>query len=40
LNTATVPGLTSSSTMAQIETAIKNASSANAKLRGNSNAAS
>jgi phosphatidylethanolamine-binding protein (PEBP) family uncharacterized protein len=39
LNTATVPGLTSSSTMAQIETAIKNASSANVKLRGTSNAA-
>ncbi len=40
LNSATVPGLTSSSSMAQIETAIKNASSANVKLRGNSNAAS
>jgi Raf kinase inhibitor-like YbhB/YbcL family protein len=38
LNTATVPGITSSSTMAQIETAIKNASSANTVLRGRSNA--
>ncbi|HKN52166.1 MAG TPA: PQQ-dependent sugar dehydrogenase, partial [Amycolatopsis sp.] len=39
LNTTTVPGLSSSSTMAQIETAIKNASTANVKLRGNSSAA-
>lgn len=39
LNTATVPGLSSSSTMAQIETAIKGASTANVKLRGNSSAA-
>jgi glucose/arabinose dehydrogenase/phosphatidylethanolamine-binding protein (PEBP) family uncharacterized protein len=38
LNTATVPGITSGSTMAQIETAIKNASSANTVLRGRSNA--
>ncbi|WP_428834192.1 PQQ-dependent sugar dehydrogenase [Lentzea roselyniae] len=38
LNTATVPGITSSSTMAQIETAIKNASTANTVLRGRSNA--
>ncbi|GAB3884103.1 PQQ-dependent sugar dehydrogenase [Kibdelosporangium lantanae] len=38
LNTTTVPGLSSSSTMAQIETAIKNASTANTKLAGNSNA--
>ncbi|TCO53432.1 PQQ-dependent sugar dehydrogenase [Actinocrispum wychmicini] len=37
-NTTTVPGLTANSTMAQIETAIKNASTANAKLAGNSNA--
>ncbi|MGW3625521.1 PQQ-dependent sugar dehydrogenase [Streptomyces sp. NPDC000880] len=35
---ATVPGLTSGSSMAQIETAIKNASTANVKLHGNSNA--
>ncbi|NKE56802.1 carbohydrate-binding protein [Lentzea sp. PSKA42] len=40
LNTATVPGITSSSTMAQIETAIKNASTANTVLRGRSNASS
>ncbi|MER6911171.1 PQQ-dependent sugar dehydrogenase [Streptomyces sp. NPDC000594] len=39
LNTATVPGLGSGSSMAQIETAIKSASTANVKLRGNSNAA-
>ncbi|WP_285750634.1 PQQ-dependent sugar dehydrogenase [Lentzea sp. NBRC 105346] len=39
VNSATVPGLTSSSTMAQIETAIKNASTANTKLNGKSNAA-
>ncbi len=39
LNTATVPGITSSSTMAQIETAIKNASTANTVLRAQSNAA-
>ncbi|MFD8492204.1 PQQ-dependent sugar dehydrogenase [Amycolatopsis sp. NPDC059657] len=38
LKVATVPGITSSSTMAQIETAIKANSSANVKLRGNSNA--
>ncbi|TWP51885.1 carbohydrate-binding protein [Lentzea tibetensis] len=38
LNTATVPGITSSSTMAQIETAIKNASAGNTVLRGRSNA--
>ncbi|MBP2472965.1 glucose/arabinose dehydrogenase/phosphatidylethanolamine-binding protein (PEBP) family uncharacterized protein [Crossiella equi] len=38
LNTATVPGLSSGSTMAQIETAIKNASTANTVLRGRSNA--
>ncbi|MEU5978675.1 PQQ-dependent sugar dehydrogenase [Streptomyces sp. NPDC047315] len=38
LNAATVPGLSSSSSMAQIETAIKSASTANVKLRGNSNA--
>jgi Raf kinase inhibitor-like YbhB/YbcL family protein len=38
LNTTTVPGITSSSTMAQIETAIKNASTANTVLRGRSNA--
>jgi len=38
-NAATVPGLSSSSTMAQIETAIKGASTANVKLRGNSSAA-
>jgi phosphatidylethanolamine-binding protein (PEBP) family uncharacterized protein len=38
LNTATVPGITSSSTMAQIETAIKNASTGNTVLRGRSNA--
>ncbi len=38
LNTATVPGITSGSTMAQIETAIKNASTANTVLRGRSNA--
>jgi glucose/arabinose dehydrogenase/phosphatidylethanolamine-binding protein (PEBP) family uncharacterized protein len=38
VNAATVPGLTSGSSMAQIETAIKNASTANVKLRGNSNA--
>lgn len=37
-NAATVPGLTSGSSMAQIETAIKNASTANVKLHGNSNA--
>lgn len=40
LKSATVPGLSSSSTMAQIETAIKNASTANVKLRGKSSAAS
>ncbi|MFE7132672.1 PQQ-dependent sugar dehydrogenase [Streptomyces sp. NPDC057638] len=39
LNTATVPGLASGSSMAQIETAIKSASAASVKLRGNSNAA-
>ncbi|MGW7595572.1 YbhB/YbcL family Raf kinase inhibitor-like protein, partial [Streptomyces rubiginosohelvolus] len=39
LNTATLPGIDSGSSMAQIETAIKNASTANVKLRGNSNAA-
>ncbi|ANW19551.1 PQQ-dependent sugar dehydrogenase [Streptomyces clavuligerus] len=39
LNTATVPGIGSGSSMAQIETAIKGASTANARLRGNSNAA-
>ncbi|MDX3663531.1 PQQ-dependent sugar dehydrogenase [Streptomyces sp. ID05-26A] len=38
LNTATVPGITSGSSMAQIETAIKNASTANTVLRGRSNA--
>ncbi|WP_434094505.1 PQQ-dependent sugar dehydrogenase [Streptomyces jumonjinensis] len=38
MNTATVPGIGSSSSMAQIETAIKSASTANVKLRGNSNA--
>ncbi|KOV78576.1 carbohydrate-binding protein [Nocardia sp. NRRL S-836] len=38
LNTTSVPGITSSSTMAQIETAIKNASTANTVLRGRSNA--
>ncbi|MGP3983040.1 PQQ-dependent sugar dehydrogenase [Streptomyces sp. KR80] len=38
LNTATVPGVTSRSTMAQIETAIKDASTSSVKLRGNSNA--
>ncbi|MFI1394131.1 PQQ-dependent sugar dehydrogenase [Streptomyces sp. NPDC020681] len=38
VNSATVPGLTSSSSMAQIETAVKNASTANVKLRGNSSA--
>ncbi|WP_433572011.1 PQQ-dependent sugar dehydrogenase [Streptomyces sp. CA-251247] len=38
VNTVTVPGLTSGSSMAQIETAIKNAGTANVKLRGNSNA--
>jgi glucose/arabinose dehydrogenase/phosphatidylethanolamine-binding protein (PEBP) family uncharacterized protein len=38
LNTTTVPGLTSGSSMAQIETAIKNASTANVVLAGNSNA--
>ncbi|MEW2082075.1 PQQ-dependent sugar dehydrogenase [Streptomyces sp. NPDC005283] len=38
VNAATVPALTSGSTMAQIETAIKNASTANVKLRGSSNA--
>ncbi|WP_405807064.1 PQQ-dependent sugar dehydrogenase [Streptomyces sp. NBC_00210] len=38
VNSATVPGLTSGSSMAQIETAVKNASTANVKLRGNSNA--
>jgi glucose/arabinose dehydrogenase/phosphatidylethanolamine-binding protein (PEBP) family uncharacterized protein len=37
-NTTTVPGLTSGSTMAQIETAIKGASTANVKLAGTSNA--
>ncbi|MFD6068694.1 PQQ-dependent sugar dehydrogenase, partial [Amycolatopsis lurida] len=40
LKSATVPGLSSSSTMAQIETAIKNASTANVTLRGKSSAAS
>ncbi|GAA4526508.1 YbhB/YbcL family Raf kinase inhibitor-like protein [Amycolatopsis samaneae] len=39
LNTATVPGLSSSSTMAEIEKAIKNASTASVKLRGTSSAA-
>jgi glucose/arabinose dehydrogenase/phosphatidylethanolamine-binding protein (PEBP) family uncharacterized protein len=39
VNSATVPGLTSASTMAQIETAIKNSSSANVKLTGKSSAA-
>ncbi|MEV6826874.1 PQQ-dependent sugar dehydrogenase [Amycolatopsis sp. NPDC051102] len=39
LNTATVPGLTSSSTMAQIETAIKGASTGSVVLRGKSSAA-
>ena len=39
LNTATVPGLSSSSTMAQIESAIKGASTANVVLHGNSSAA-
>ncbi|MCX2952597.1 PQQ-dependent sugar dehydrogenase [Lentzea sp. NEAU-D7] len=38
MNTATVPGITSGSSMAQIETAIKNASTANTVLRGRSNA--
>ncbi|SMD23131.1 Glucose/arabinose dehydrogenase, beta-propeller fold [Lentzea albidocapillata] len=38
LNTATVPGITSGSSMAQIETAIKNASVAGTVLRGRSNA--
>ncbi|MBJ3811176.1 PQQ-dependent sugar dehydrogenase [Streptomyces flavofungini] len=38
LNTAKVPGLTSSSSMSQIETAIKNASTASVKLRGKSDA--
>ncbi len=38
VGSATVPGLTSGSSMAQIETAIKNASTASVKLRGNSNA--
>ncbi|MFD0418368.1 PQQ-dependent sugar dehydrogenase [Streptomyces sp. NPDC127108] len=36
LNTAKVPGLTSASSMSQIETAIKNASTASVKLRGKS----
>ncbi|WP_239589862.1 PQQ-dependent sugar dehydrogenase [Streptomyces aureoverticillatus] len=39
LNTATVPGLTSGSSMAQIETAVKNASTASVKLHGKSDAA-
>ncbi|MGW2562666.1 PQQ-dependent sugar dehydrogenase [Streptomyces sp. NPDC001514] len=39
LDTTTVPGVTSGSAMDRIETAIKNASTANVKLRGNSNAA-
>ncbi|WP_406303789.1 PQQ-dependent sugar dehydrogenase [Streptomyces sp. NBC_00885] len=38
VNSTTVPGIGSGSSMAQIETAIKNASTANVKLRGNSNA--
>lgn len=38
LNTATVPGVNSGSSMAQIETAIKNASMAKVALRGNSDA--
>ncbi|MGO1055973.1 PQQ-dependent sugar dehydrogenase [Crossiella sp. CA198] len=38
LNTTTVPGLTSGSTMAQIEAAIKANSTANTVLRGRSNA--
>ncbi|WP_405600425.1 hypothetical protein OG741_21980 [Streptomyces sp. NBC_01410] len=38
MNSATVPGIGSGSSMAQIETAIKNASTANVKLRGNSSA--
>ncbi|WJV44363.1 PQQ-dependent sugar dehydrogenase [Streptomyces flavofungini] len=36
LNTAKVPGLTSASSMSQIETAVKNASTASVKLRGKS----
>ncbi|MGW1977273.1 PQQ-dependent sugar dehydrogenase [Streptomyces sp. NPDC001889] len=39
LNTATVQGLGSGSSMAQIETAIKSAATASVKLRGNSSAA-
>jgi Raf kinase inhibitor-like YbhB/YbcL family protein len=39
LKSATVPGLSSASSMAQIESAIKKASSANAVLRGKSAAA-
>ena len=39
LKSATVPGLTASSTMAQIESAIKKASSATAVLHGKSSAA-
>jgi Raf kinase inhibitor-like YbhB/YbcL family protein len=39
LNTAMVPGLSSSSTMAQVETAIKGASTATVVLRGKSSAA-
>jgi Raf kinase inhibitor-like YbhB/YbcL family protein len=39
LKTATVPGLTASSSLSQIESAIKKASSANAVLRGKSAAA-
>ena len=38
LNAATVPGLKSSSTMAQVETAIKGVSTADVKLRGTSSA--
>ncbi|MEU5644309.1 PQQ-dependent sugar dehydrogenase [Streptomyces milbemycinicus] len=38
VNSSTVPGINSGSSMAEIETAIKNASTANVKLRGNSNA--
>ncbi|TQK52815.1 glucose/arabinose dehydrogenase [Streptomyces sp. SLBN-118] len=38
VNATTVPGIGSGSSTAQIETAIKNASTANVKLRGNSNA--
>lgn len=40
LNTATVPGITSSSTMAQVEAAIKSVSTTNTVLRGRSNASS